>query len=403
MKPSTARTTTDAQPPAQPMAEPVLYDVKQTVELLIQGRTLIDVRAPKEFASGALPRAVNIPILDDEQRHQVGTAYKRDGRESAIRLGHTLVTGALQEARIAAWRAIAEHHPHAALYCARGGLRSQFACDWLGKSGIAMPRVEGGFKRVRSYLLESLDENPDAIILSGCTGVGKTETLKRIDASIDLEAFANHRGSGFGRRIGGQPTQIDFENRLAVALLQAYRAGHRRLIFEDESRRIGRIGLPPALFASLKTGPIILQTASFESRIAHIQREYAIDALQEYEAKTWDEDSVTEKRTLLPECLQGAHSGFVMFAAELLRSIDAIQRRLGGLQHGQIRHSMEDALRLHLCGDPSAHQTWIATVLEVYYDPMYTYQIDNKRDRIVFEGDQDACVEWSAAQGLTQL
>jgi tRNA 2-selenouridine synthase len=384
------------------MLESPQYSLEQSVEHLITGGALIDVRAPIEFDQGALPGAISLPILDDDQRRQVGTTYKNAGRNSAIELGNSLVCGKLKTTRIQGWQTALRTHPEIALYCARGGLRSRYACEWLAESGTPLPRIEGGFKRIRAYLLSSLEKSPDAIILSGCTGVGKTETLKRIDASIDLEAFANHRGSGFGRRIGGQPTQINFENRLAVALLRAYREGHTRLVFEDESRRIGRIGLPPALFAALKSGVIILQTAPIESRIDQIQREYAIEALNEYEDASWDEAIVAEKRDSLPSPLQDTTAGFVMFAAELLRSLDSIQRRLGGLRHSQIRQSMEDALLLHASGDPSAHRQWIATVLEVYYDPMYTYQIDNKRDRIVFEGDQDACVEWCAAQGLMQ-
>ena len=379
-----------------------LYDIEDTLELLVDGTVLIDVRAPIEFTAGSLPGARNLPILNDDQRRLIGTTYKQSGREEAIQLGLSLFSGPLKAERIDGWLEVLDEHPKAALYCARGGLRSKFACEWIDEAGKVLPRIEGGFKRIRGYLLQSLEQPPEAIVLSGCTGVGKTETIKQVAASIDLEGLANHRGSGFGRRIGGQPTQVDFENRLAVAFLRAERAGHQRLLLEDESRRIGRIGLPPAVYSALKTSRIILQTAPLDARIQLIQREYAIEALEECEAAEWSLLEIQEKRDGLPARLRETPNPFIMFAAELLRSLDSIQRRLGGLRHRELRDLMEDALVQHAQGDPARHCDWIRSLLEVYYDPMYTYQIQNKRDRIVFEGDSPSCIEWFRTSALSK-
>ena len=42
---------------------------------------IIDVRAPEEFAEDHLPGAVNLPVLNDDQRAEVGTIYKSTSRE----------------------------------------------------------------------------------------------------------------------------------------------------------------------------------------------------------------------------------------------------------------------------------------------------------------------------------
>ena len=110
---------------------------------------MIDVRAPIEFASGALPSAVNLPLMSNEERHRVGICYKEQGQAAAIKLGHSLVTGALKDQRIDAWRAFMAENPSAVLYCARGVLRSQLSQDWLADAGIICPKVEGGFKSLR--------------------------------------------------------------------------------------------------------------------------------------------------------------------------------------------------------------------------------------------------------------
>ena len=93
--------------------------------LLADNVPLIDIRAPAEFALGAFPASVNLPLLTDDERHQVGIRYKQAGGAAALELGHHLVSGDTRERRIAAWRAWAERHPGGALYCWRGGLRSE--------------------------------------------------------------------------------------------------------------------------------------------------------------------------------------------------------------------------------------------------------------------------------------
>jgi len=102
-----------------------------SLEVIASNTPLIDVRAPVEFAQGSLPGAVNLPLMVDEERHQVGIAYKQQGQQAAIALGERLVSGEIKQARVAAWQAYLAQHPDASIYCFRGGLRSQIAQQWL--------------------------------------------------------------------------------------------------------------------------------------------------------------------------------------------------------------------------------------------------------------------------------
>ena len=90
-----------------------------------------------------MPGAVNLPILNDAERSQVGTAYKAHGAEAARRLGFELVSGATRTARIQSWVAALEAHPDAVLYCWRGGERSAIAARWLADAGYEPLRVAG--------------------------------------------------------------------------------------------------------------------------------------------------------------------------------------------------------------------------------------------------------------------
>ncbi|HBM45267.1 MAG TPA: tRNA 2-selenouridine(34) synthase MnmH, partial [Halomonas sp.] len=117
-----------------------------SLKVIASNTPLIDVRAPVEFAQGSLPGAVNLPLMVDEERHQVGIAYKQQGQQAAIALGERLVSGEIKQARVAAWQAYLAQHPDASIYCFRGGLRSQIAQQWLVDAGLHRPRIEGGWK-----------------------------------------------------------------------------------------------------------------------------------------------------------------------------------------------------------------------------------------------------------------
>ena len=203
---------------------------------------LLDVRAPVEFRQGKLLNSFNAPILNDAEREQVGTTYKRDGHDAAVLLGHELVSGATRTQRIEQWQKYCLENTDAQIMCWRGGQRSALAQQWLAAQGVQRERVAGGFKAVRHGSLHVL-ANPQKRwwLVSGRTGSAKTPLIQSLQSGIDLEGHANHRGSAFGRRLTPQPTPVTFECALASAYL---RLPGESLVVEDESRTIGRIGLP---------------------------------------------------------------------------------------------------------------------------------------------------------------
>lgn len=324
--------------------------------ILKRSLPLIDVRAPAEFVGGAVPGAVNLPLLDDAERAAVGKAYKARGRDAAVALGHRLVDGETKAARLAAWRAFATDHPEAMVYCWRGGLRSEIVQRWLAASGIEVPRIAGGFKALRRFCLDIIAGSPARrfVLVGGRTGCGKTATVRRAAAHLDLEALANHRGSAFGGLPAPQPSPVAFENALAVALLKLDPAAP--VVVEDESRTIGRLAIPEPLFDAMGRAPIALLVVPDDQRIDNIYQEYVVEA--------------TAPRKHLTNAL--AH----------------IERRLGGSRYREIAALMGEAFAaVDRCESRELHREWIGRLLRYYYDPMYDYQLQGKAERIAVQGD----------------
>lgn len=323
--------------------------------LLAGNGPFLDLRSPQEFAAGAVPGAVNLPLLSDAERHQVGITYKAEGQAAAIALGESLVSGAVREARIRGWLDFIQAHPRAQLYCWRGGLRSSIAQGWLADTGVQIERVPGGFKALRRRCLELLEAAPGGkhwLVLGGRTGTGKTVVIRRIAGSIDLEGLANHRGSAFGAALTPQPPPVSFENTLAVAWLHH---DHRFLVLEDESRTIGRLAVPPAWHAAMQAAPLVILQADLASRARHITREYVEEPLA-----TGLSAAAVHKR------LQDA--------------LDRIRRRLGGLRHREVSGLLGRGF------EDGNHLPWIERLLTWYYDPMYDYQLSAKQHRVCFKG-----------------
>lgn len=341
----------------------------------------MDVRAPTEFAKGAFPAAVNLPLLTDIERQRVGTCYKQDGQEAAIALGHRLVTGHVKLARIEAWQSWLAANPGAWLYCFRGGLRSAITQQWLAEAGTPCRRVPGGYKALRQFLLDTLETTARTrqfLVIAGPTGSAKTHLLRKLAHGVDLEGLARHRGSAFGATIAGQPSQIDFENALAVELLRHEHAGHETLLLEDESQAIGSLSVPFGLYGVMKQAPIALIQESVEKRADTILNDYIRSNLADFQHAD-------------------AEHAFVRFSAYLLGSLDRIQRRLGGDRHVHLTQMMHSALATQAAtGDTEAHRVWIMHLLQDYYDPMYRYQLSRRLDRVIFQGSGEEFLEWSA-------
>lgn len=232
--------------------------------------------------------------------------------------------------------------------------------------------------------LEILPGQYQAYILSGRTGSGKTRLLKTLQQQIDLEGLANHRGSAFGPQITPQPTQINFENNLAVRLLQQRAAGYQQLIFEDESPNIGSVHVPKTVFNQLAASPLVMLEVSNQERAEISYQEYVVDMVAAFNRQQHD-----------------AEQGLQAFSRYILNSLEKIKRRLGGVRYATVRQMMESALAIQQhTGDTEAHLRWVEFILFDYYDPMYDYQISKKSSRLVFRGDKTAVREYLAEQGI---
>ena len=240
---------------------------------------IIDVRSPSEYAADHLPGAINLPVLDDAQRAQVGTIYKQVSPFDARKLGGALVAanaarhiaGPLSD-RGGGWRAL--------IYCWRGGQRSGSFQTILSQIGWRVQRIEGGYKTWRGLVVDRVQNGPVAapvIVLDGNTGSAKTAILQRLAARgaqvIDLEGLASHRGSLFGAMAGGQPGQRMFESRLAIAIEGLDPA--RPVVVEAESSRIGDITVPKAMWQAICAAPRIRLEVPVTARAEYSARDYA--------------------------------------------------------------------------------------------------------------------------------
>lgn len=346
---------------------------KDLERIVIQEVPLIDVRAPIEFEKGAFVNAVNLPLMNNEERHLVGICYKEKGNAEAVKLGHQLVSGLTREKRIDAWTQHLNKYPNSILYCFRGGLRSEISQNWIFEAtGKKINRIQGGYKSFRNYLISNLSpqgQKSTPILIGGYTGSGKTLLLKKLNNSIDLEGLAHHRGSSFGKYITPQPTQINFENNLAYKLIQHKNQGFRYLILEDEGENIGKCLIPKTLYEYFNHGYLILLYVPFEKRVDNTFDEYVIKSQTDYCQEFKDEQGLAE------------------WFNYISNSIGKIKKRLGGDLYLRIMKAFELAYNQQLLsGNRNPHKAWIELLLKEYYDPMYNYQIQKNTKQILFRG-----------------
>lgn len=240
---------------------------------------VIDVRSPAEWAEDRVPGAMNLPVLDNDERARVGTIYKQVNPFAARKIGAALVArnaaahieGPLAD-RHGGWRPL--------VYCWRGGQRSNSFAMILGQIGWRVEVLEGGYKTWRGLVTRALYDTPLAspvVMLDGNTGTAKTEVLAHLAALgvqvLDLEGLANHRGSLFGARAGGQPAQRGFESALAVAMARLDPA--QPVVVEAESSKVGNCRLPPMLWKAMQAAPRIEIAAPLAARARYLARAYA--------------------------------------------------------------------------------------------------------------------------------
>lgn len=341
---------------------------------------IIDVRAPVEFAQGAMPAAVNLPLMNDEERAAVGSCYKREGADAALALGHKLVAGDTRQQRIAAWLDACRDAPNGYLCCARGGQRSHITQSWIKEHGIDYPLIVGGYKALRQAAIKATEElvRHPIILIGGCTGNGKTPLVRQQPQGIDLEGLAHHRGSSFGRTLNAQFSQATFENHLATALLQgAHEQDRVRWVLEDEGRMIGANHLPECLRDRMAQSPIAVVEDPFDLRIERLREEYFTRMHHDFFAA------------------YGEELGWQEYSAYLHHGLFAIRRRLGLQRFAELTATLDASLaEQRRSGSTEAHFAWLVPLLNEYYDPMYRYQLEKKADKIVFRGTSEDVVSW---------
>lgn len=242
---------------------------------LAEEHTVLDVRSPGEYAHAHIPGAYSLPLFSDEERKVVGTAYKQQSREDAIKAGLDYF-GAKMRRMVEETEGIAKGKT-VLVHCWRGGMRSAGVAWLLDLYGFKVYTLVGGYKTFRNWALRQFENEYTFNILGGYTGSGKTRVLARLAAQgqnvIDLEALAHHKGSAFGA-LGEsrQPSPEMFENRLALALNKVGIASS--IWLEDESRRIGDINLPLPLWNTMRKAKVYFIDVPFEERLKYITEEY---------------------------------------------------------------------------------------------------------------------------------
>ncbi|TNJ43949.1 tRNA 2-selenouridine(34) synthase MnmH [Phaeobacter sp. B1627] len=240
--------------------------------------TVIDVRSPAEFAEDHVPGALNLPVLSNEERAEVGTIYVQDNPFRARKIGAAMV-----------FRNAADHIEHRLshhegswrplVYCWRGGQRSGSFTWMLQQIGWRAEVVSGGYQTYRRLVHAALyrDVLPHRLVLlDGLTGTAKTELLQQVGQRggqvLDLEGLAGHRGSLLGDMPGGQPDQKRFESLIACTLLRMDPA--RPVLIEAEASKIGARSLPPSLWSAMKAAPRIDLEVPFAARCAYLAKAY---------------------------------------------------------------------------------------------------------------------------------
>jgi tRNA 2-selenouridine synthase len=282
---------------------------------LAQTSPVFDVRSPGEYDHAHIPGAYNLPLFTDEERKVVGTAYKQQGKQPAIKTGLDYF-GVKMKAIVEETEGIVSRFSlmdkkqanssdiqrvttkgeretrNVLIHCWRGGMRSAGIAWLLDLYGFKVYTLAGGYKAYRKWVREQFEKQYSLTVLGGYTGSGKTIVLHQMKEAgfpvIDLEAMANHKGSAFGGMgENTQPTQEMFENLLAESLLVIgywlsgnTRPNNERLItnnsifIEDESQRIGNLKIPDAFWKQLRSSNILFLDIPFEERLNYLTGEY---------------------------------------------------------------------------------------------------------------------------------
>jgi tRNA 2-selenouridine synthase len=305
---------------------------------------VIDVRTPAEFAHAHIPGAYNIPLFTNEERAQVGTSYKKQGKEQAVILGLELVGTKLadfvkQAKKIAVGKKLLVH-------CWRGGMRSASMAWLFNTAGLQATTLTGGYKAYRRHIKSNFAKNYKLLVLGGMTGSGKTEILQAIakqgEQFIDLEKLAHHKGSSFGA-LGQlqQDSTEQFENNLFEDWKKLDIS--KTVWIEDESQAIGSVRIPEEIYTRIRKSPVIKIELPKTERINWLVKDYG------------------------------------SFDKEKLRAaVHRIEKRLGGLRTKEALEAIELS---------DFHK--VADITLEYYDKAYNYGLSTRKNDTVFEIKQD--------------
>ena len=304
---------------------------------------IIDVRSPAEYEHAHIPAALNLPLFDNEERAMIGTTYKKQSREAAIKAGLPLFGNKMLSMieTVETWIADTQKNnnltkPTLFVHCWRGGMRSAAVAWLLDLYGYKVIQLTGGYKAYRNWVLEQFTIPYSLKVLGGYTGSGKTEILQALQeknyAVIDLEGIAHHKGSAFGA-IGQlpQPSQEMFENILAKKLFEVNK-NNKPIWIEDESQRIGTVLIPTPLFHLMRNSTCYFMKIPFEQRLLFI-----LEAYGKFDAQS------------------------------LIEATERIQKRLGGLEtKNTVAHIMQGELKEAF------------SILLKYYDKWYEKNAQNQ-------------------------
>jgi tRNA 2-selenouridine synthase len=295
---------------------------------------VLDVRSPSEFSHANIPGAYSFPLFTDEERKVIGTAYKQESREKAVKIGLDFFGKTMVQMVEAAEKIVADRKSNSrevAVHCWRGGMRSAAVAWLLDLYGFKVYLLAGGYKAYRKWVLNQFEKNYPLLVVSGYTGSNKTGALMALknggEKVIDLEALAGHKGSAFGNlEMKPQPGQEQFENLLARELSDLSEADSSTPIWiEGESQRLGNVNIPQPFFKTLREQPVLFLDIPFDKRVACI-----VDGYGRYEKE------------------------------KLIEAILRISKRLGGLETKNAIDALE-------AGDVSG----CFSILLKYYDKLY--------------------------------
>ncbi|KAB3536956.1 tRNA 2-selenouridine(34) synthase MnmH [Alkaliphilus pronyensis] len=316
----------------------------------LEDKAIIDVRSSYEFNNGTIPKAINIPLLDDYERIEVGKSYKKEGAEAAKIKGLDFISPKLTSF----YREVKElqkNSKNLIVFCSRGGLRSTTfvkLMDLLGAKGIY--QLQGGFKEYRSFILKSLMDlkKIEFIVIHGHTGVGKTDIIEKLKLkgipAINLEELAQNKGSVFGNiGFNGITTQKNFENSIAEEIIVSK---DKPIVIESEGQRLGNVTIPKIIYNNMINGHHVLLKTSIDNRKNRLVNDYV------------------NKR-------EGNDH-------KLIDAVNKLKKRLG-------HEKVQSYIKLI---NEKKYDLLAEALLEHYYDPLYNFSIEKYDYDIIINYDR---------------